>query len=137
MLSIGGGWLLPRFSYFCKMPRPLKIPQLDSLLADVLGKDDDGVDVAKAILIALKQKAIAGDVRAAEILLERAYGKAQQNIGGTIEKKIIFEFDKGDKDQSSLPPQDATILLEQSKEVQRGEVRKEMGEDGDMSISDS
>lgn len=127
----------PAFHYFCKMPRPLKIPDLDTLLADVLSDEKDGIDVATAILVALKQKALSGDVRAAEILLERAYGKPQQNIGGTIEKKIIFEFDKGDKDQSTLPPQDATILLEQSQEVQRGEVRKEMGEDGDLPVSDS
>lgn len=60
--------------------RPKKLPELDKLLADVLGEDKDGIEAAKAILMALRAKATKGDVRAAEVLLDRAYGKAQQNI---------------------------------------------------------
>lgn len=58
-----------------------KIPQLDVLLADVLGEEKDGIEAAKAILMALRAKATKGDVRAAEVLLDRAYGKAKQFIG--------------------------------------------------------
>ena len=59
---------------------PKKIPQLDVLLADVLGEEKDGIEAAKAILMALRSKAVKGDVRAAELLLDRAYGKSNQLI---------------------------------------------------------
>ena len=60
--------------------RPKKLPNLSVLLAEVLGEEKDGIEAAKVILMALRLKATKGDVRAAEVLLERAYGKAQQNI---------------------------------------------------------
>jgi hypothetical protein len=59
---------------------PRKIPNLDLMLADVLGEDKDGIEAAKAILMAMRSKAIKGDVRAAELLLDRAYGKAKQYV---------------------------------------------------------
>ena len=60
--------------------QPKKIPQLDVLLADVLGEEKDGIEADKAILMALRSKAVKGDVRAAEVLLDRAYGKATQSM---------------------------------------------------------
>lgn len=69
--------------------RPKKIPELDKLLADVLGEEKDGVEAAKAILMALRAKATKGDVRAAEVLLDRAYGKARQYYDhSTLGEKI-------------------------------------------------
>ena len=59
---------------------PRKIPNLDVMLAEVLGEDKDGIEAAKAILMAMRSKAIKGDVRAAELLLDRAYGKARQFV---------------------------------------------------------
>lgn len=69
---------------------PKKLPQLDVLLADVLGEEKDGIEAAKVILMALRSKAVKGDVRAAEALLDRAYGKASQSIilDGDINFKI-------------------------------------------------
>ena len=67
--------------------RPRKIPELDKLLADVLGEEKDGLTAAEAILKALRLKATKGDVRAAEVLLDRAYGKASQKIENTINIK--------------------------------------------------
>lgn len=58
--------------------RPKKLPQLDVLLSNVLGEEKDGLTAAEAILKALRLKATKGDVRAAEVLLDRAYGKAMQ-----------------------------------------------------------
>ena len=58
---------------------PPKLPHLEALLADVLGEEKDGVEAAKVILMALRAKATKGDVRAAEVLLDRAYGKAKQS----------------------------------------------------------
>jgi|LakMenE01Jun11ns_1017448.scaffolds.fasta_scaffold9848997_1 hypothetical protein len=82
--------------------RPKKLPKLDELLADVLGEDKDGIEAAKAILMALRAKAAKGDVRAAEVLLDRAYGKSKQTVdlnhsGGV---NIIFEKAADEDSQS-------------------------------------
>ena len=60
--------------------RPKKLPELRELLANVLGDEKDGKSAAEAILMALRAKATKGDVRAAELLLDRAYGKPKQDI---------------------------------------------------------
>lgn len=60
--------------------RPKKLPALDKLLADVLGGEDEDTTEAHRILQALIKKAKTGDVRAAEILLERGYGKVKEQI---------------------------------------------------------
>lgn len=59
---------------------PKKLPDLHILLADVLGEEKDGITAAEAILKALRAKATKGDIRAAEVLLERGWGKAKQSI---------------------------------------------------------
>ena len=64
--------------------RPKKLPELDKLLADVLGEEKDGISAGEAILKALRAKATKGDVRAAEVLLDRAYGKARQTIDSNM-----------------------------------------------------
>lgn len=71
--------------------RPRKLPELDKLLADVLGQqNDDGKTAAENILEALYKRALKGDTRAAEILMDRAYGKAKQEIKvDTMEKQFI------------------------------------------------
>ena len=79
--------------------RPPKIPNLDVLLAEVLGEEKDGIEAAKAILMALRAKATKGDVRAAEVLLDRAYGKSKQVMdvttgGETLNKIQIVDTDK-------------------------------------------
>ena len=60
--------------------RPKKLPEIDKLLADVLGEEKDGITAADAILRKLRAMAAAGNIRAAEILLDRAYGKAKQQM---------------------------------------------------------
>lgn len=71
--------------------RPKKLPELDVLLADVLGEEQNEIEAAKAILMALRKKAIKGDVRAAEAILNRAYGKPKESIqhSGSLEVKQI------------------------------------------------
>ena len=59
---------------------PKKIPVLDILLADILSEEKGGITAAAAIIKALLSKATKGDVRAAEVLLDRAYGKTKQSI---------------------------------------------------------
>ena len=58
--------------------RPKKLPKLDELLSDILGEEKDGITAAEAIMKALRSKATKGDIRAAEVLLDRAYGKTKQ-----------------------------------------------------------
>jgi len=78
-----------------KKGRPPKLPELDKLLDKVLGAEKNGVTAAEAILSALRGKAASGDVRAAEVLMDRAYGKAKQPIehSGTL----TVEFNKEDE----------------------------------------
>lgn len=88
--------------------RPKELPKLDVLLADVLGEDKDGIEAAKAILMALRAKATKGDVRAAEVLLDRAYGKSKQvidmNHGGGV--TLIFKdaenHEEGNKNNEGI-----------------------------------
>ena len=58
-----------------KAGRPKKLPDLDSLLIDILGENLKGKEALKVVLLALRKKAASGDVRACELLLDRAYGK--------------------------------------------------------------
>jgi len=64
--------------------RPKKLPELDKLLADVLGEEKDGLTAAEAILKKLRQMATGGNLRAAEILLDRGYGKPRQSVDSTV-----------------------------------------------------
>ena len=73
---------------------PKKIPNLDVLLAELLDDEDQS---AKLILAALIEKAKEGDVRAAQVILDRAYGKPKESIDLTTqgeslnkEKRITF-----------------------------------------------
>lgn len=71
--------------------KPKKLPIIDELLADVLG-EQNGTSIAKDILNALVKKAKRGDVRAAEVLFDRAYGKAKEKIevsGGVKSYRIV------------------------------------------------
>jgi hypothetical protein len=73
-----------------KKGAPHKLPHLEKLLANVLGEEKDGKTAAEAILMALRGKATRGDVRAAEVLLDRAFGKVKQDIGitGAVKFKV-------------------------------------------------
>lgn len=60
-----------------------RIPDLRETLAKVLADEKDGMTALEATLRALRAKAIRGDVRAAEVLLDRAFGKAGQTVDVT------------------------------------------------------
>jgi hypothetical protein len=86
--------------------RPKKIPELDKLLADVMGEEKDGMTAAEAILKKLRQMATGGNLRAAEILLDRAYGKVKQHHeltgadGGPLQvTPISFFTNEADQDK--------------------------------------
>lgn len=65
--------------------RPPRLPELNVLLAKVLGEEKGDITAAEAILRSLLSRAVKGDVRAAEVLLERGWGKVMQQLGITGE----------------------------------------------------
>jgi len=73
-----------------KKGRPHKLPALDELMNKVMGEmGESGLTAMEAIIKAQRAKAAKGDTRAAELLLDRAYGKAKQvtELSGTIDVK--------------------------------------------------
>lgn len=70
---------------------PKKLPELDVLLANLLGDEKNGMTAATAILQAMFAKALKGDVRAAELLMDRAYGKAKQTIDAELNPGSGFD----------------------------------------------
>jgi hypothetical protein len=62
-----------------KTGRP-KLPDLKEAMAKVMAEEKDGMSALEAILKALRAKAAKGDVRAAQELLDRGYGKALQKV---------------------------------------------------------
>lgn len=79
--------------------RPPKLPKLDELLATVMTQERNGVTAAEAVLKALLAKATKGDVRAAELLLDRTFGKLRTDVdvtsaGHAITPPIIWSDGK-------------------------------------------
>ena len=74
--------------------QPPKLPNLERLLREVLGTDEDKDSGVKAILTALKRRAVKkGGDRAAEILLKRGYGKTKEHIVIDVEgRKGVAEL---------------------------------------------
>lgn len=72
--------------------RPPVLPSIDKLLAEVLGDESSGIPAAKILLNALYRKALDGDVRAVEALLDRAYGKAKASMDVTSNGQKIEGF---------------------------------------------
>lgn len=75
--------------------RPPKLPRLEELLASVMSEERNGLTAAEAVLRSLLVKATKGDVRAAELLLDRTFGKQRQDIdvtsaGQSISPPIIW-----------------------------------------------
>jgi hypothetical protein len=58
--------------------RPRKLPELSKIMADILGDEKNGLTTAERILKAIEAKALKGDIKAAEMLLDRGYGKPKQ-----------------------------------------------------------
>ena len=57
-----------------------KMPSLKEAISKILSEEKNGQTALDAVLIALFKKALNGDVRAAQELLDRGFGKSQQNI---------------------------------------------------------
>ena len=70
-----------------------KLPDLKEALQNVLGESKDGKTALDVIFLALRAKAAKGDVRAAELLMDRAYGKSKQviDMNASVEVKDISD----------------------------------------------
>lgn len=80
--------------------RPPLLPDLRTLLAKVMSEERDGLSAAEAVLRSLFNKALKGDVRASEVLLERGWGKVPNNLdltskGNALSAPIINVNDNG------------------------------------------
>jgi hypothetical protein len=72
-----------------------KMPDLKEAMAAALSEQKDGKTALDAIIAAMRAKAARGDVRAAEFLFDRGYGKATQDINmkqeGTQQLEVIIK----------------------------------------------
>lgn len=60
--------------------RPKKLPEIDTLLIEVLSKKEKGRTLAEQILLKMAEKALSGNLVAADMLLTRAYGKGKFQV---------------------------------------------------------
>lgn len=74
-----GKLLVPGDSRINRLGRPKKM-NLEKLLRKVLMERIDNQAALKGILMKLRDMALEGDIRAAELILDRAFGKAKQTI---------------------------------------------------------
>ena len=74
--------------------RPKKLPDLEKLLVRVLGTEEDNKTGWEVIIEALQKKAAKGDVKAAELLLSRGYGKAKQFVNLNHEGGVSLVFEQ-------------------------------------------
>lgn len=66
--------------------RPKKLPELQAIVSEALGESEDNLQtVAQRIVKKLAEMALNGNLRAAELLLNYAYGKPTQQIDHTTE----------------------------------------------------
>lgn len=85
--------------------RPPKIPELVELVNKVLGEEKETtggkITAMEAVVRGLLSKAVKGDVRAAEVLLNRAYGLPKQTIEADITSEntiTIFEIPDNERE---------------------------------------
>jgi len=64
--------------------RPKNLPGLAEALENLLNEEKDGKTALDAIVASLFNRAMKGDVRAIQELLDRAYGKVTQKIDATV-----------------------------------------------------
>ncbi len=88
-------------------------PNGDKLMAEVLGPNKDGKEGMEVIIEALLKKAAKGDVKAAELLLNRGYGKAKQFISMNHEGGINIVFEQATANETNPSQVHESISEEQ------------------------
>ena len=71
------------------------LPDLQTAIARVLAEEKDGYTALDAIVMKLRQMAVNGDIRAAQLLFDRGYGLITQSINQTheISQTITHQVD--------------------------------------------
>ena len=72
--------------------RPPVLPDLKNVIAKILSEEKNEMTGLEAVIRALLIKAVKGDTRAAQELLDRYYGKATQPIDHTTEGEKIKQY---------------------------------------------
>lgn len=70
--------------------RPPVLPELKEMIAKIMAEEKNGMTGLEAVLKSLLVRAVKGDSRAAAELLDRYYGKAQQNVNITNQLPTII-----------------------------------------------
>jgi len=78
-----------------KKGRPPVLPDLRIAIAKCLAEEKDGRTALDTILSAMRLKAVKGDVRAAQELLDRGFGKAKQTIEHTGTEPLTIRVING------------------------------------------
>lgn len=80
------------------------LPDLKDLMTKVLSEEKQGMTAAEAILRGQISKAVKGDTRAAEWLIDRGYGKLLQkvNFSGAVGVTDLSESELDNKIQELL-----------------------------------
>ena len=75
-----------------------KLPDIKAILEEVLGETKDGMTAAEALMKKLRSMGAAGNIKAIEMLLDRAYGKPKQTVDTNITgiQPVIRVMDKED-----------------------------------------
>lgn len=72
-----------------------KLPELKVIIADLLSKEKNGQSLIDGLMTVVVNKALKGDLKATQMLLDYYYGKATQRteITGSDGEKIQFKID--------------------------------------------
>lgn len=70
--------------------RPSVLPELKEAIAKALEKKTGGISELDRIIEALVKKAKKGDVRAAQELFDRGYGKVKQTMETSFKEQPLF-----------------------------------------------
>ena len=83
-----------------------KLPDIKDAVAKILSDEKEGKNALDAILSAMRSKATKGDVRAAEFLIDRGYGKPNQKVENTGNQSLTIRHEYSD-DQGSATSSEA------------------------------
>lgn len=92
--------------------RPHKLPNLTEVLAKYLGEESKGTNATEKIIAALRKKAYYGDKRAAELLLDRAFGKVQQSFSVDTKLEVVTPIVQVIKNEPTKLANDETQIAD-------------------------
>lgn len=100
--------------------RPKKLPELDQLMIELLG-EKAGVSRMRELLSSLIELAIGGNIRAADLILTRAYGKPKEHVdvtsnGEAMRQKTTIIF-SDDSEPKIIPSPDGTFKDERGNTI--------------------